>query len=310
MTQTSTPLRYSKLIGRPIDNTALDAWMRCRRLYDYTMRQHRRRMGAPPPALAFGSAWHVAMEYHYRTDGDLGIVVSEVVKRWEQHSRPNDHRTLDRILLDYERYVKLYGSPSHEAKRGQGITLERAGQKMLEISIELPIPGARHPYTGKIDRIVELDGAYYIDDHKTTTMLRDDYFQQFEMSNQMIGYAALAELLSGIPIRGVRINALICSKVNTKFERFTITYPPERIREWYEVLDAHMADIERAERATLDGDPLAFPANFNACAHKYGMCQFVSICTLAPKRRQYALEQDFPVNPWNPLEAGEDHAET
>lgn len=302
MNDTEHELKYSKLIGRPIDNTAIEQFNRCRRLYNFTMRQHRRRRGAPPPSLAYGSIIHHMLDTHYRTGGSYPAVMATAAMKWEDHNRPGDHRTLARACNDYDGYLAKYGVPAAEEGNGLGFTVHRGGQPMLEQTIELQIPGARHPYTGKLDRIIDLQGAYYVEDHKSSSMLRADFFQQFELHNQMLGYVTLAGILTGLPIRGVRINAIICSPKNTKYERQTIAFEPSVLEEWQSVYDRYLYDIEHEERKVRDGDPSAFPPNYNACAHKYGICQFQSICTLSMKHRERAIEQDFPVNPWNPMD--------
>jgi hypothetical protein len=136
-------------INRPLDNTALQAYMACPREYYLGMVQHRRG-GGLSPALAYGKAMHTALETHYKTGGNAGIVELMVRKRWEDHYSADDYRTLDRVLLDYDRYVKKYGAdPSKE----EGKTVGWPIQPMVELSSNAMGGGLIHPWAVKIDRI-------------------------------------------------------------------------------------------------------------------------------------------------------------
>lgn len=315
-------LRHSALIGRPIDNTALSAYMRCPWLYYGSMVLNRRREGPPPPSLGFGSAWHVAMEVHYKSpvvslDDLYGAVEVEVASRWTEHSKPDDHRTLQRCLLEYRKFLKQYGPAWEQPEK----TVGWPESPLVEHATELAIPGVRHPYAGKIDRIFEENGLYFIEDHKTASRDEAGYFRAFALDNQMMGYAALAWLLTGQPIAGVRISRLVVRKNDSLHDRGTISFSPPRLKDWMRNLDKWLARIEFGAGMVRDAEALddevgqaeaidaAFPRNFSACSGKYGPCTYVDICSLPPSLRQGALESDFNVAPWNPLEAAEETPE-
>lgn len=307
----SQALRYSQLIGRPIDNTVLSAYMQCARRGLYMAWLHRRKDGAPTPALAFGTWWHHALECHFthpecsqsELEQDVELYVAE---RLQDHQVLDDHRTFQRLMLEYRKYLKTYGLPWREEAR----TVGWPDRPLVETSTELAIPGARHPYAGKLDRIILKGGQYLVEDHKTAS--RADSFAAYEMDNQMIGYAVMAQLLTGLPIVGVRIDRLVVRKNDSELERRTISYSQDRLEHWMKNYDRQLARLERdleefqqnPDIATTD----AFPLNFSACHGKYGMCVYAGVCSLPPRLWQNALEDDFAVVPWNPLavEGGED----
>lgn len=317
MTHSPLPV-YSPHINRPIDNTALDAYMRCEWLHFVSMILHRRKGGLTKPALAYGTCWHKILETHYKTGGNEELVRASATLSWQEHDNPDDHRTLERCLSEYYRYIQRWGDHDAEAV-GWGSTVGYPDAPMVEIATELTWPGARHPYTGKIDRIVEHQGLYYVEDHKTTSALGATYFRQFDPSNQMMGYAWLAQHLTGLPIAGVRINAHGVLKTQGKFERQTVMFSPERLQEWaenynrwIEMLEVSYAAVEGIADLDHLADPIiaqAFPRNFNACAGKYGPCTYTDVCTMPARLRARVLEADFEYNPWNPLEAPDDAAE-
>lgn len=280
-------------LTRPIDNTALDTYMRCPKEYDYSMRQHMRRGGAPSPALAYGSVWHIIMETHYLTNGDAMAVRQAALDAWEPHGIADDHRTLERALAEYDNYVERWGSPEQE----HGQTLGAPEEPLVELSVNATWEGALHPYAGKLDRIIEESGQIYIEDHKTTSQMGPQYFKQFELDNQMMGYTVLGTLLTGVRVAGVRINGHAVYKRESKFQREFIPFSPDRLEDWKENYNRW---IERIQASYANND---FPRNFKACSRKYGSCPYTTVCSMPPKLRDKVLQHDFDYNPWNPLEA-------
>lgn len=297
-------LRYSQLIGRPIDNTVLSAYLTCARKGLYMAFLHRRKGGPPTPALGFGSSWHHALEAHFKSpecsrDDLIQSVELYAAEHWEDHRALDDYRTFARLMLEYRKYLKIYGLPWEEDYK----TVGWPTNPMVEIAVDVSIPGARHPYAGKMDRIISKSGQLLVEDHKTTS--RADSFSAYEMDNQMIGYTAIATLLTGRPVAGVRIDRLVCRKNDSEFERKVMPFTPERVQDWMRNYDLHLDRLERdlelwnknPDIETSDG----FPHNFSACHGKYGMCTYAGVCSLPAHLRKDALEDDFEVNEWNPL---------
>lgn len=313
----SDPPRYSSIIGRPIDNTALSAYMRCPSEYEKSMVQHRRtdRISA---ALGYGGTWHKGLETHYKaakcTQDDLiDQVTLAMSEDWEDHGIEEEHRTLARLILEYKKYLRQHGLPWMEESK----TIGWPESPFVELNGEIAIPGARHPYAFKIDRVYTSQGQYFIEDHKTTSRFDKNFFRQFELDNQMMGYAYVAQLLTGKPIAGVRINVHVIHKNDSLFDRRTISFSQPRLDDWARNLDVWQGRIEEARRAAALLSPAGYqvqenidgiwPMNLWACSgRKYGSCQYIGVCSMPPHLRQRTLEDDFEVNVWNPLEADED----
>ena len=316
MTQPLVQLQRAPHIQRAIDNTSLAAYMRCPREFYYSMIRNRRKGGPPSPALAYGSLWHKILETHYRYGGDYDQVLHAVANTWKGSSDPTDYRSAERCLSAYEAYMGQWGDHDTEA-RGFGRTLGFPDNAQVELVTEVSWPGAFHPYTVKIDRIFEHQGLFFVEDHKSSSQLGASYFRQWDPSSQMMGYAAIAQLLTGLPIAGVRINAHGVLKTQNKFERQTIHYNPERLEEWtrnYNVwvkrIDTSLAILDEyaVYESTTDisyEDMLleAFPHNFNACGaeRKYGTCPYVDVCTMTPRLRDQILDAEYSEDAWNPL---------
>lgn len=298
--------RRSPHIPRSIDNTALDAYMACPRRYFYGMVQNRRRAGMVAPALAFGTTVHKMLEEHYRTGGDRTAVERAIIMSWQQHDRPDDHRTVHRALSLYDEYLRHYGDHEAEA-RNWGHTVGYPSNPLVEIPVEISWSGALHPYTGKIDRIIEHQGLFIVEDHKTTSALGTYYFEQFDPNNQMMGYAVLAQEATGLPIAGVRINAIGVLKTQTKFAREFVSFSQQRLAEWRDNYNYWISRLEESYHYSNDKPDLAcWPHNFNACAGKYGACQYTQVCTSPPHLRQRILESSFDLAPWDPMQVFEE----
>lgn len=302
------------VIQRPLDNTALQAYMACPREYYFSMHLHRRARGSSP-ALAFGTAWHKALEIHYKSGGNEDLVELMVRSSWEAHDAVDDYRTLDRVLLDYRKYRRTYGTPDEESSRGQGRTVGYPDEPMVELSLNAHAEPLIHPWAGKIDRIIELGGLYYVEDHKTTSRLDRNYYRGFDLSQQMMGYTFLAQhLMPSKQVVGVRINVAHVLKTGTNFERQLFTYSPAQLDEWARNTNKWMyrlsEDIKEWQGYTSwRGDEIPWPiAHYgdNGCSRKYGMCSYHSVCSVSPRLRQGMLESQFDLNPWNPLAVEED----
>ena len=283
---------------------------------------HRRNEGIPSPSLGYGGTWHKALETHYKaaecSEADLvDQVLTAASEHWVDHQIPDDFRTLQRLHLEYRKYLKRYGLPWREEAR----TVGWPDAPRVELSGEVAIPGARHPYAYKIDRIYKLQSQYFVEDHKTCSRFDKNFFRQFELDNQMMGYAYVAQLLTGKPIAGVRISAAVIHKNDSLFEQRTIPYSQPRLNDWARNLDVWQERIESSHELSdliLRGDhgqitnptefqngiDTAWPMNLWACSgRKYGNCGFIGVCSMPPHLRQRVLEEEFEVKPWNPLEA-------
>jgi hypothetical protein len=294
-------------IERPLDNTALSAYMACPREYYLAMVLHRRSGGRGAP-LAYGGLIHNLLENHYKSGGATPIVEQLGHLWWARngHSDPTDHRTLERGLLDYQRYRAKWGeSPQDE----QGRTIGWPDEPLVEISADIMGGGLLHPWAVKIDRVIELGGLNYVEDHKTTSRLDKNYYTSFELSNQMMGYTRIAQLLMpDLHISGIRLNVVHVLKDKTNFERQLFSWTQDQLLEWEETINQWALRVNSdsldwpTEEQLAAGAPWPL-AHFgdNGCSRKYGLCGYHSICSIGRRMRYKALSE-LPIHPWNPLE--------
>lgn len=293
---------------RVIDNTALASYMTCPREYFYSMVLHRRPEGRSP-ALVFGTAWHKALEVHYKTNGDRHEVARQVIDSWEGHDSADDYRTLARVLLDYESYATRFGLPESENAK----TVGWPDAPMVEMAVNLDDDDLLHPYAGKLDRLVEIGGLVYVEDHKTTSRLDKNYFKQYDNSNQMLGYHFLGKkLLPSRNVVGVRLNVAHVLTNKTEFIRELFNFSPDRLAEWkvnYNTWIRRLgAEYDLMQDKELVPGTDYFPGHYgdNGCSRKFGMCGYHEVCSMPLRLRMEFLEREYELNPWNPLENNDD----
>ncbi len=291
------------LIDRPLDNTALAAFLACPQLYFLQYVRHYRSKGSRI-ALDYGSLWHTIMEWHYKSDGDETLTYAMTAKKWRDAiPATDDHRTFDRAWTDYELYRKKWGYTPSTDEQYKTIGFIQ-GNPLIEMFLNAMWPGAPYPYAGKIDRIAEnADGEVIVDDHKTNSrdgVLGDWYFNQFQLDNQLIGYTKIASLVTGREVAGVRVNAYAVLKTKSSFARRTFRFGPELMTQWEEDYRHVVKELETAYRTGI------WRRNYRACATKYGPCAMVEVCKARPDVKQRILDQDYVVRPWNPADTGND----
>ena len=295
-------------IDRPIDNTALQAYMTCPREFLFSMVMHRRLGESNKASLGFGTLWHAILAMHYRSGGIRELVHAAAYKTGQGHDSPDDYRTLDRALLDYDKYTK--SRPPDDCQD----TIGFPEAPLVEIATNAKGDGLIHPWAGKLDRIRRYGGLIYVEDHKTTSRFDKNFWDQWELSNQMKGYTYLArQLFPDEKIAGVRVNLSHVLTANSEFKGQVFTFPEDVIEEWIVTTNEWMmrlnGDLENLHYWMSQGQDIweamirCFPAHYgdNACSRKYGLCQYTPVCSLSPRLRQRVLEKEYQLLPWNPL---------
>lgn len=280
-------------MDRILDNTALSAYMRCPSRYHKEMVLHRRARGVSA-ALEYGKCMHTMFEVLYKThDAELAKAAA-AVKYAETLGSTTDYRTLDRAILTFDEWLIKWGHPGSEIVQRTERTVGFPESPAVELSTNVMLPIAQMPYAVRIDRVFEMDGAYFIEDHKTTSVFGATFYDEYDLSGQMMGYMRTASLLLGREIRGVRLNVLATRKASTEFDRRIIYYSADQLEGWERNLLVWKERIERSHETN------SWPKSFASCSTKYGMCTYAPVCSAGPAFEDRALELDFDINPWDP----------
>lgn len=330
------PLTEGKLL---VDNSFLSCFTTCPRqaFYKYILR---RQLIKPRAALFYGGAIHKALEVRDRFQ--LPIVTLEIenamidalIAYYTGVDFDNDYRNLDYAIETIKRYNTAW-------KFDQNVAINLpTGQCAVELPFAIPLgtittaipilccdalnpikePELIHTwpqsefeivFTGKIDRLCDYQGAYWLLDHKTTSIGGPTFFSEFYTSLQFRGYKFAGEQILGAPISGVLINAIIARKpkadgsTNYTFERQPIPIAQSLIQEWkHTFLKLTRNWLNMLQESEAEKEQ-AFPIHTGSCFHKYGQCEYFEVCQLPVDHRATMLStQLFEDHSWSPLEDG------
>lgn len=298
-----------------IDNSSLERFTTCARSAQYYLVDRREPSGLKS-ALYFGSAIHAALEIFYgEYDGKVTEVLPEFLMKVQAAMEPmfpanqdvDEWRTLDKAMETIISYVAatefdIFQVYQHDNKPFVEQYFELP---MGDILFQESFDGIYHErlqvmWTGRIDLIVKQDHALWVMDHKTTSIVGQNFFADFLNSSQALGYVWAAQQLLGQEVSGLYLNAIAArkpSKTGKPFElgRQKFPYDQSRIEEWH------------YNTLTLIGDFCAnlqrnfFPMETKWCVGKYGQCPYLDICSLPPQGREMVLHSNLYQNvTWTP----------
>lgn len=251
------------------------------------------------PALAWGTAFHTAIEIYQReiTNGrsiedSLRPAIRAAFCATVGGSLGDDNsRTRLTLLRALVWYSDQY---SHDPIR----TLVLPSGPALELSFrfQLPVPGLPETvyYAGHIDRIGSYAGGHYVIDYKSTTStLGAGYFSRYEYSAQIGGYLAAGKIVFETPIHGAMVDSVQTGVNFARFGRKIFSRASDHLEEWIEDTQWWIREIYRASAEGV------FAHNQEAC-NKYGGCQFREVCFKSPSFRPRVLAEDFRIDRWDP----------
>lgn len=307
------------------DATSLSIFMECPRKYYYSQIWGWTRGRESSPHLFFGGLFAEAMELNeslIRGQIDLEERLDQLVdfalrSTWitdpeKQAKDPLGNplgpvpgpwvsdvpkKTRETLLLALIWYVLEWDS--HEME-----TLVIDGKPATEVNFKLEIANGIF-YAGHLDRAAVWNGEAYVMDQKTTSLTPDArYWNQFELDNQMMGYAFCGQAVFGTPISGVIIDAISMGAASASFYRRPVQFTHENLEDW------HTSALEHIEDAQLNwqymngpNDPENWPQRFTACTGKYSPCQFFKVCRASRSVRNNVLRGNFTQTLWNPSES-------
>lgn len=195
-----------------------------------------------------------------------------------------------------------YGILTNEADAEKALYVSRGSHATLPVHIE---------WTGIIDMLAEVNGDLYVVDHKTTSIISQDFFDGFEIAMQPTGYfAAMRAAFPDLPIKGFMANVLACRKpvaAFTKSGKPTSSKPFEAFRRQYHYSDWHVDEFKQDALALVEElfanvTNKFFPKKTQWCVGKYGKCPYFDVCSLPPQSRMDMLMSGVYINnTWKPV---------
>ena len=277
--------------------------------------------------LAFGIAWHSALERYHRLKAE-GLdheraLLWTIAETYYRQLRTSGERTL--YSHGYHEESVPDGSPQKNARtlcRTLVAYLDQygkadyfhtlilpSGKAAVELSFCIPIPSTPFSWAGHLDRIVTTDEPLdlsqplpstvphiYNSDYKTTASSLDaNYFQQFSPDVQMSGYTFATQIILPFPTKGTYVDAIKILVTGQEFARQLI---PRSTSQLEEFVKGFLSDMKEAQRYAEEQD---WPMRFTSCRGPYGDCQFRrSVCSKSPASRLGFLKADFEQRVWDP----------
>jgi len=308
-----------------IDNTTLERQQTCPRSSQFYCVD--RRQARASSALSFGGAIHEGLAVLYRDGfGAITPAVDACLKHLQLTYAPeaDEWRTPQcacETLLDYVQHYQrddirpvIYNSAPFVEKAFSlhvgSINLDKTLPYTYAQLTDSPdteqmyIQNLHILWSGRLDiAATQGDENVFVVDHKTSSIGGDQFFADFLLSQQMLGYAwALRKLMPESNIVGTIVNAILQRKPTKtgkalEFKRQTYFQSKWMQDEWQADV---IASIEQFVHHLCQG---FFPKYTKWCFGKYGKCPYHEVCTLPPDMREAFLGSSEYVNvTWSPLD--------
>lgn len=287
------------------DNTMVNQYKECPRAYYLRHVRGWRREGRVPEPLAFGLAWHEAMDViwtQYKSAKSDDKLLTAAMQAWEASWIESGHPSLEAWSFEYEERYKAR-TPMNalammkayiEARRPM---LDKAKLHAAETPFAVPIfPGDDTIlYIGRIDKHIELNGDQIALEHKTTSDYKKDggftthYIEGWSPNSQIEGYLHQSQH-NPKPFRYVWVDASLVHKTARAFKFIPVSASMAGLDAWlWEVRDwitRIETEGERLADCPNESHMIAYPRATNSCAGKYGLCTYINICRSIPNPSQ------------------------
>ncbi len=268
------------------DYTMMSTFLTCQRKYDFRMNRGlvgKSTMSAPE----FGKAIHCALDEWYKSfDPDAAIEVFKA--NFKENLELDDKRTNkmgEWIIRNYD-----------EKYRDQPFKVLSTEQ---EFTVKLPNGNS---LIGRIDKIIEWDGAVWVMDHKTTSMLGANYMKMHTPNLQFSGYVYAAQQLGFTKCVGVLVDAILVAKGLLEASSRAKLTPLLRDFAYRSANDIHeymqIASEIQGQIASNEVVDTWLP-NWESCSD-YGECPYRKICKEPIEYRERIIASEYKVDQWDP----------
>lgn len=243
-----------------------------------------------PPALNYGSLWHMIQETAFRNPGSTPQEIVQIAAgniRWQDPVK--DYRTLEKAQRGYELWLQRYA--------GVPWTVTE-----VELKYNVLLVPDLEPHSGRPDGIVLADALddgnleRWIVDYKTTGKVSMNWETQYRISNQFKMYYASRALTDPEPIAGVCVD-IYCATSGNKQKKDIYELEGHRFFRFFIRMDGESGDLDEmyqdyASAVTLKNvyqQAGYFPKNTSACWN----CPFTDICETRDPELREALKEAY-----------------
>lgn len=303
-----------------INSSSLSILQQCFKKAEFVL-ERKLSSGFGSAATIFGSAIHGALEVFYsgdRADRKLPVdfhksidqlaggqqnvdetyLVYRAMGEFIKLAAPlaelpaGDKRSIANGLWILEHYFDTYiDDPYHIYRDASGPLVERFLETVIYDSAEMKIT-----LFGTIDAILEnsATGQILITDHKTSSVVGQDFYNRLKPNHQYTGYVVLAQRELGLTTENFMVN---CIQVKAKpktvrgipphFPRQITRRTPEDIEHFIKTTKYFCEQFIRCRADSF------FPlGDVNACS-MYGGCNFLTICSAPESIQENIIEAKY-----------------
>lgn len=327
-----------------LDNSTLEKFTICqRRAENYSI--FSREAARDDSATSFGKLFHSCEELRIRhgwSDTTARAQHELVAEHFLHHPvSPTDHRTSDRMIRVLKTYNERYATDAiwdkvYKTEDGEKVVERPFKVKLCTIPVNSTIPylaeqlltdirnvtrvGAEENFeegftvrsihvlwTGRIDLMLWDSNLLWVMDHKTSREGGKDFYEYFRLATQTRGYAWAGQKLTGKPVAGLILNAVIVrpplktersSSPREEFDRKSYFYSADALVEWELSTRATVSDfVSSLVRGFF---PMTGPKSFlSPCCR----CDYNENCLLPREQRtaDLANESLYRDVVWNPI---------
>jgi len=307
------------------DNTRISSFLTCPRMYYYRHVRHWKPAGVALP-LAFGAAWHTAMDYVWDTKihSSIDEKVAEDAYRmfldeWQdqglEHPNQMDAEDLDTMLPRTPLVAQemLYHYVALRASFISDPDLE-----IIEIEQPFAVPlDPNDPnlfYCGRRDKAGRKNGKITVYEHKTTAYykkngpFREVWLESFDPNRQIMGYMYSARMEWGNEFKEVWIDgALVHKTVHDGFRWIPMPLHEDKLDLWlWQTLNSVreiQSNVEALRNVKASDSYMAsFEQRFTQCIQYNRLCPYHDICVMHPNPVGLDTPEGFEESPWSPFD--------
>lgn len=285
-------------------------------------------------ALAFGAAWHSAMDViwqHMSQREVQNLNVQEIadeayqafILKWMAEGGPDPAEIGEEELKELSPrtpYIALEMIYEYIEQRKPFF----ADPTFELLHVERPFAVPLNPddpslfYVGRIDKIFKKQGLIYGADHKTTTLyskysgFRPMFLDSFSPNSQVDGYLHALHMIYGDKATSMWIDAaLVHPTVHDVFKFIPVDRQEAQLdswlfdtQYWIKQIESNWDRLNRLKESGSDEPFLAaFPKNTDACLDFGRKCPFMNVCKMVPNPMTMTqIPADLTKSVWSPFE--------
>lgn len=278
-----------------LDNTKRATFRNCKRKY-YWNDVEGLKPDTGSTALRYGSTWHAFMEGYYTYIANSGwdqkeLGISHAMEygkaKWDKESAKQtfypDYRTFEACAQAFLQYISFYAQDEQFIKV---IATERKFECpiLLETEEEKRLYGDLPPitFTGRLDLQLEMNGAKWLTDFKTTGQPLSIQASRLNKSTQLMGYTFAGRRVLDFSPDGCLVSMHYLSSrksqktgeygsLSIDFVRVPQIYNDGDLREW------RKSFLDTTRELCYSYDHSYWPVNFDSC-YQFGACAFTKLC--------------------------------